>query len=217
MKEQVKNFLNTNLTETEYYSLPKENLITLKEYLLQLKDKDNNFQTAIQEQFQSIKKKCVWLSAISFGGLIHESRNYEITTIYLYSKDGIDLIANYNHSSDRYEDLTKNVPKVYLLSGKVRKHLSRQKDIDLIQEELREIENIGRNIYRDVLRPISSISNNFRISYTPHFGLSIYNEYDLIANYLNCSKKSKEKEYLKEEDSKEKLLRRILVKPNKNN
>mgnify|MGYP004466156597 FL=1 len=217
MKEQVKNFLNTTLTETEYYSLPKENLITLKEYLLQLKDKDNIFKTAIQEQFQSIKKKCVWLNAISFGGLINESGNYVITAIYLYSKDGIDLIANYNHLSDRYEDLTKNVPKVYLLSGKVRKHLSRQKDIDLIQEELREIENVGRNIYIDVLRPISSISNNFQIYYTPDVGLSIYNEDDLIADYLNCSKKSKEKEYLKEEDSKEKLLRRILVKPNKNN
>ena len=217
MKEQVKNFLNTTLTETEYYSLPKENLITLKEYLLQLKDKDNIFQTAIQEQFQSIKKKCVWLNAISFGGLINESGNYVITAIYLYSKDGIDLIANYNHLSDRYEDLTKNVPKVYLLSGKVRKHLSRQKDIDLIQEELREIENVGRNVYIDVLRPISSISNNFQIYYTPHVGLSIYNEDDLIADYLNCSKKSKEKEYLKEKDSKEKLLRRILVKPNKNN
>ena len=108
MNEQVKKFLNTTLTEAEYYSLPKENLITLKEYLLQLKDKDNDFQTAIQEQFQSIKKKCSWLSAISFGGLIHESGNYEITAIYLYSKDGIDLIANCNHSSDRYEDLTKN-------------------------------------------------------------------------------------------------------------
>ena len=217
MKEQVKKFLNTTLTETEYYSLPKENLITLKEYLLQLKDKDNIFQTAIQEQFQSIKKKCVWLNAISFGGLINESGNYVITAIYLYSKDGIDLIANYNHLSDRYEDLTKNVPKVYLLSGKVRKHLSRQKDIDLIQEELREIENVGRNVYIDVLRPISSISNNFQIYYTPHVGLSIYSEDNLIADYLNCSKKSKEKEYLKEEDSKEKLLRRILIKPNKNN
>ena len=196
--------------------MPKENLITLKEYLLQLKDKDNDFQTAIQEQFQSIKKKCSWLNAISFGGLIHEIGNYELTAIYLYSKDGIDLIAKYNHSNDRYEDLTRNVPKIYLLNRKVRKHLSRQKDIDLIQAELREIENIGRNIYRDVLRPISSISNNFQIHYTPHFGLSIYNDYDLIANYLNCSEKSKEKEYLKEEDPKEKLLRRILVKPNKN-
>ena len=214
MEEQVKRFLNSNLTEAEYFSLSKENLITLKEYLLQLKDKDNNFQTAIQEQFQSIKKKCSWLSAISFGGLIHKSGDYEITAIYLYSKDGIDLITIRNHSSDRYEDLTKNVPKVYLLSRKVRKHLSRQKDIDLIQEELREIENVGRDIYRNVLRLISSISNNFQIYYTPHFGLSIYNEYDLIANYLNCSKKNKEKEYLKEEDSKEKLLRRILVKPN---
>lgn len=214
MEEQVKTFLNTNLTEIEYYSLPKENLITLKEYLLQLKDKDNDFQSSIQEQFQSIKQKCNWLSAISFGGLIHESGNYEITAIYLYTEDGIDLIANHNYSNDRYEGLTKNVPKVYLLSRKVRKHLTRQKDIDLIQEELHEIENIGRKIYIDVLRPISSVSGNFKIYYTPHFGLSIYNDYDLIANYLNCSKKSKEKEFLKDEDSKEKLLKRILVKPN---
>jgi len=217
MTEQVKKFLSTNLTEAEYYSLSKENLITLKEYLLQLKDKDNDFQTSIQEQFQSIRKKCSWLSAISFGGLIHESGNYEITAIYLYSKDEIDLIVNYNHLNDKYEDLTKKVPKVYLLNRKVKKHLVRQSDIDLIQEELREIENVGRNIYIDVLRPIYSVSKNFQIYYTPHFGLSIYNECDLIANYLNCSKKCKEKEFLKDEDTKEKLLKRILVKPNKNN
>lgn len=111
------------------------------------------------------------------------------------------MIANYNNSNGRYEDLTKNVPKVYLLSGKVRKHLTRQKDIDFIQEELLEIENVGRNIYIDVLRPISSISGNFKIYYTPHFGLRIYNDYDLIANYLNCSKKRKEKEFLKDEGS----------------
>lgn len=217
MEEQAKRFLNSNLTELEYYSLPKENFITLKEYLLQLKEKDNNFQSAIQEQFESIKKKCSWLSAISFGGLIHESGNYEITAIYLYSKDGNDLIAKHNNSNDKYEGLTKNVPKLYLLSGKVKKHLSRQKDIDLIQEELREIGNVGRNIYKDVLRPTSSISNNFQIYYTPNIGLSIYNDYDLIANYLNCSKKRKEKEYLKKEDSKEKLLRKVFVKPNQNN
>lgn len=217
MEEQAKRFLNSNLTELEYYSLPKENFITLKEYLLQLKEKDNNFQSAIQEQFESIKKKCSWLSAISFGGLIHESGNYEITAIYLYSKDGNDLIAKHNNSNDKYEGLTKNVPKLYLLSGKVKKHLSRQKDIDLIQEELREIGNVGRNIYKDVLRPTSSISNNFQIYYTPNIGLSIYNDCDLIANYLNCSKKRKEKEYLKKEDSKEKLLRKVFVKPNQNN
>lgn len=214
MEAQVKSFLNASITEAEYFSLPKENLITLKEYLLQLKDRDNDFQSSIQEQFQSIKQKCNWLSTISFGGLIHENGDYEITAIYLYAEDGINLIVNHSHSKDRYEDLTKNVPKVYLLSGKARKHLMRQKDIDLIQKELYEIENIGRKIYIDVLRPISSISGNFKIYYTPHLGLSIYNDYDLIANYLNCSKKSKEKEFLKDEASKEKILKRILVKPN---
>ena len=57
MQEQVKNFLSSNLTETEYYSLPKENLITLKEYLLQLKEKDNEFDRAIEKHAKSIKQK----------------------------------------------------------------------------------------------------------------------------------------------------------------
>lgn len=214
MEEQVKRFLNSSLTEAEYFSLPKENLITLKEYLLKLKNKDSDFQSAIQQQFQSIKQKCSWISEISFGGLIHESGNYEITSIYLNSEDGINLIATHNASNNKYEDLSRNVPKVYLLSGKVRKHLERQKDIDLIQEELQEIENIGRNMYIDVLKTISSISENFKIYYAPHFGLSIYNNYDLIAEYSNCSKKRKEKEFLKDEDTKQKLLKRILIKPN---
>lgn len=103
MKEEIKFFLNCDLDEANYYSLLRENLVTLREYLLQLKGKDNDFKFAIQEQFQSIKKKCNWLTAI-----------------YLYSKDGIDLIASYNNINNRYEDLTKNVSKIYLLSGKLK-------------------------------------------------------------------------------------------------
>ena len=46
-------------------------------------------------------------------------------------------------------------------------------------------------MYIDVLKTISSISENFKIYYAPHFGLSIYNNYDLIAEYSNCSKKKR--------------------------
>lgn len=215
MQEQVKNFLNSNLTETEYYSLPKENLITLKEYLLQLKEKDNEFDKAIEKHAKSIKQKCTWVNKISFGGLVSSKGIYETTAIYLYSNDGIDLIITHNISNNEYEDLTKYVPKIYLLSRKVRKHLKRQNDINLIQKELEEIENIGREIYIDVLKYISSVSENFEIYYTPHLGLSVYNDFDLIASYSNCTKR--QKEYIKDEDSKQKLLKRIMIKTKQDN
>lgn len=187
MNQEIKAFLNCELDEAEYYSLPKENLITLKDYLLQLKEKDSYFTSATQELFQSIKQKCNWLTSIKFNGLVTKDGIYEITAIYLYSKDGIDLIANYNKKNNRYEDLTKDIPKIYLLSKKVRNHLQRQKDIELIQQELYELDNIGRNVYKDILIPISSVSKNFEIYYTPQSEMGVYNEYDLIANYyLNC-------------------------------
>ena len=214
MEKQIKLFLNSDLDEADYFSLSKESLLTLKGYFLWLKEKDSEFSSAIQEQFQSINAKCNWLSSISFGGLVHENGTYEMTAIYLYSEDGIDVIASYNNKNNRYEGLVKNVPKVYLLSGRVRKHLLRQNEIDLIQDELLKIEKVGRDIYRDILVPVYSVSNNFRIHYTPHFGLSVYNKYDLIANYYDSSKGHKEKEFLENEKIKEKLLTRILVKPN---
>ena len=56
-----------------------------------------------------------------------------------------------------YEELVKNIPRLYLLSGKIRKQLLRQKDLKFIQEELKEIDDIGKNLYRLTLTPISSI------------------------------------------------------------
>ena len=58
MQEQVKRFLKTDLTEAEFYSLDEENIIAIKNYLLQLKEIDSKFQLAIQKQVQSIKEKC---------------------------------------------------------------------------------------------------------------------------------------------------------------
>ena len=106
------------------------------------------------------------------------------------------------------------MPKIYLVSRKIRKHLLRQKDINIIQKELHEIEKIGRDIYKDVLFPINSISKNFQICYVPHTGLYVYDKHNLIVNYLSCKPKYAEKEFLKDKDSKEKLLKRILIKPN---
>ena len=215
MQEQVKKFLNSDLTEKEYYSVEEDNAVTLKEYLLQLHDIDNEFQSAIKEQFNLIAQKCNWLKSIYFDGLMLDNNDYNMISIYLDSKDGIDIIAKYNSSTDKYEELVKNTPRIYLLSKKFKKKISRMEDLELIQNELREIENIGRNLYKDALKATSSISNNFNIYYSPQYGLYVYNKDDLIVNYEVTDKKAKDDVYFKDADSKEKLANRILVKSNK--
>lgn len=213
MQEQVKRFLKTDLTEAEFYSLDEENIIAIKNYLLQLKEIDSKFQLAIQKQVQSIKEKCSWVKTVYFDGLINENNFYSITSIHLYSEDSVDLIVQYNETNDKYEEITRDIPKIYFISKKVKEHQLRKNELNLIQQELREIEVIGRNIYKKTLKPISSISKNFNIWYSPRAGLSIYNEFDLIANYSNSDKKQKEKEYFKDADSKEQLLSKIMINP----
>ena len=121
MQEQVKKFLNSDLTEKEYYSVEEDNAVTLKEYLVQLHDIDNEFQSAIKEQFNLIAQKCNWLKSIYFDGLMLDNDAYNMISIYLDSKDGIDIIAKYNSSTEKYEELVKNTPKIYLLSKKFNK------------------------------------------------------------------------------------------------
>ena len=43
MKQIIRDFLNSDMTESEFYNLSKDNLINLKDYLLQLKSKDEQF------------------------------------------------------------------------------------------------------------------------------------------------------------------------------
>ena len=214
MEKQIKLFLNSELDEGDYYSLSKENLLTLREYLLKLKEKDDEFQSRIQNQFNSIKEKCDWLEDINFDGVVKKDGTYEMSAIYLNSNDGVNLIVRLNKNHDQYEELVKKVPKLYLVSSKVRKHLARQEDIKYIQEELREIDNIGRDVYKGVLGFVYSRSENFLVYNTPNKCVSVYNDYELICEYLNESKKHKETGFLKDKDKKEKLLEKILIKPN---
>ena len=213
MKEEVKLFLNSDLDEADFFKLPKDNLLSLREYLLKLKDVDTDFQIAINKQLQLIKNKCNWVSTISFNGLIHDKGSSEITSIHLHSNDGIDLVVSKNNFGV-YEDLVKNIPRLYLLSGKIRKQLLRQKDLKFIQGELNEIDDIGQNLYRFTLTPITSISNNFIVYSSPAFGTSVYSDFDLIATYEKNYHKKYDRDYLKSPEEKGKMLEKILVKSN---
>ena len=210
MKEQVKDFLNNNLTEAEYYSLPKENLLTLKEYILQLREKDNEFENYIEPYFDSIKKECPWVKEIGFDGVQDSDGKYLISTIYLYATDEINLIVKFNPKSFRYEDIACKIPYIYLLSKKTRTRIKRQKELDLIQNELYQIELVARKIYNGVLSS-KSISNNFKIEHSPNFATYVLNENDIICRYGYDEKKHYDRELLADKQ-KEQLLTKVLVK-----
>ncbi len=211
MNQQIHSFLNSELDEVDYYSLSRENLLNLKQFLLQLREKENEFQMAIQLPFQSIKEKCDWIKEISFDGLqSEENGEFKSSSVYLYANDGIDLIVKFNPNSGKYEELTKEIPRLLFFSSKVRKFIKRQQSVDLIHDELHEIDDIGREIYKNFLVS-TSISNNFKIYYSPHIGTYVYNGNELLAKYLNHPRKYDEEEFLNSR-YKKRILTKIQIK-----
>ncbi len=210
MKKNIREFLKSDLSEADFYNLPKEDLINLKDYLESLRKIDRDFEMQVQEPFAKIKEKCDWFKDFGF---------YHTQTIKLLAKDNIDLIAVLNPYTEKYEELAQNIPKIYLISPKVRTIIQRQKDLDLIQDELQQIDEIGssifgNSIYSEELSPIASkhsISENFYISYTPRIGMDIWYDHGLLASYHERYTKQYQKPLLKNEDKK-RLLERIQIK-----
>lgn len=211
MEKKIYSFLNSDLNEVEFYNLPKEELLTLKEYLLFLNEKDEMFKKNIQKPFNSIKEKCAWIKKISFDGLQSKTTGKIYpSSVYLYGMDKINLIITFNDLSGQYEDLAKDVPLIYHISKNVRTRIKRQDEVKFIQSELGEIDTIGKEIYENLLYT-PSISGNFDIYYSPYVGLYLYNNYILMAKYLNNPRNYLEKEILKSDDKK-RILTKIQIK-----
>ena len=217
MKEIVHEFLKSDLTESEFFGLSKNNLINLKEYLLLLKLKDDDFRNMTQRQLASMKKKCDWLKEISFHGLQSSSTGEYIKLsvgIRLYANDGNDLFAMFDEKTNSYVGSFKGneLPKIYLISKKVRNDIKRQDDFKLITDELHEVEEIGKMIYYGWLYlKRDSISDNFQIYNTPSLGISLLSGNALLANYFERNIKYYEKPYLVE-DAKKRMLTKVQLK-----
>lgn len=209
MKKNIREFLKSDLSEADFYHLSKEDLISLKDYLELLREIDNDFEDLIQEPINIIKEKCDWFKDISYMYLV----NISPSSIRLLAKDNIDLIAVLNSETEKYEELAKNIPRIYLINPKVRTLIERQKDLDLIQDELHQIVKIGNSIYDTDIISIHSISDNFYISYTPRIGMDIWYSNGLLASYHERYIKQYNKPLLNDK-KKDKILTKIQVKNN---
>ena len=209
MKQITRYFLNSDMNEADFYNLPKDNLITLREYLLDMLNKDNEFLNLIGEPLSSMKEKCPWINDIGYDMLQLAVTGSTIdSTIWLFPTDGHNMIVSKNKNSSIYDDLAKVIPSIYLLDKNVKKRIKRQNELLFIQDELHEIDKIGRNFYDELLYDKTSISGDFDISYVPNIGMYVYTDNEFLAACLVRNMKSYQKPYLKDKQ-KDKVLARI--------
>ena len=213
MKEEIKKFLNNDLSEAEYYNLPKENLINLKQYILMIKEKEKEFQRLVKQPVKSMQEKCNWLAGVTFQGIQSEvNGEFILHSIILWGVDNINLVARYKNELEKYVGIVEWVPKIYLLSKKTRTTIKRQNSLDSIQSELSEVASVGKIVY-DNLFYQSSISKYFDITYLPPYGVVIFNNHDLLAKYLFNPYQTRSKELLNSGE-KQKLLTKIQIRNN---
>lgn len=213
METDIKNFLNSDLVESEYYNLPKEDLINLKQYILMIKEKEKEFQRLVEQPVKSMQEKCNWLAGTNFQGIQSEvNGEFILHSIILWGVDNINLVARYKDKLGKYVGLVEWIPKIYLLNKRIRTIIKRQNDLNLIQGELGDVASIGQTIY-DGLFHKYSISENFSIIYLHPDSIAILNNHILLAKYLDNQHKSKDKELLNNEE-KQKLLTKIQIRNN---
>ena len=212
MKQIIRDFLNSDMTESEFYNLSQDNLINLKDYLLQLKSKDEQFIYLIKNPYNSMKEKCNWIDNIAFSAIqIKSTGDYYQSSIWLLPTKGNNIITKINKERKVYKDIADKIPKIYLVNKNIKTQIERQEDLKNIQEELHEIDQIGRKYYDGLLYPQKSISENFKMYYTPNIGMSLYSDNQLLANYYIRQMKEYDKPYLNNEE-KNKILTRIQIK-----
>lgn len=200
MKESTIMFLTSGLKEEEFYHLKMKNLITLKEFLEVYKNLDEEFKLYVKSELDSIKNKCDWVEDIGFHALQDDlTGTYINSGIRLFANDDINLIANYNKATNKYEESNIQMPKLYLISKKIRTFFQRQEDLSMIQSELSDIDEIGRAFYDGLLYANYSISGNFEIHYTPSVGLDVFTEDELLASYSERHLKDYNKPFLSDE------------------
>lgn len=212
MKESIKLFLRSNVSEDDAYNIPKEGLVSLREYFETLKKADRRFLIFTEDERNIIKSTLPWVNEIGFDGMQDsKSKKYYTTSIYLYAYDGINLVLSYNEKTGLYEDSAKNLTIFDKLNPKTAIRARRQKDLYKIQDLLAEIESIGKGEYKGCLATKKSASGEFDISYAPIRGLSISSDYDLVASFNYRKTRFKDRPYLRGKAS-ENLLDLIKMK-----
>lgn len=98
-----------------------------------------------------INSKCNWVKALGFKGL--QSRKigeYTLSFLFLFPVDGNTEIIRLNRDGS-IKPMDTEYPLIYLIKKKNRKSMARQKELILIEEEIKEAIKIGQKVFNDAL------------------------------------------------------------------
>ena len=212
----LKDFFKSDLDEAEYFGVSKEGSITLEEYQARMKDIDLKFQKMAQFEVESIKKKCPWVDEVWFYGVQNPlSREFFSTSIHFFDVEGRQSYVYYDKSKGKYWTIWK--PNAFSnLSRKFSTDINRYYEVvEKLQSELKEIEEIGKEVYNNKLDEKISISENFQATYRPDGGLYVFKipNLDHVTAYLKPNVKNYDKPMLKDKNN-AKILTKILLKNN---
>lgn len=212
MDKIIKEFFKSDKDEAEFFGVSRDNSITLEEYQARMKDLDYQFQNMAKFEIFSIKRKCAWVDEVWFSGKQNYKGKYLIKEIGIFAKDGSEIYTHLNKEKGEYGCNLEGLPLIFLLHKGIRTDLKRLQEFYKIQEELKEIESIGKDVYNGKLYDKKSVSDNFKATYRPDAGLYLFDSnLDNVTAYLKENRKNYDKPLVKDKD-KGKLLRKVLIK-----
>ena len=209
---RIKEFLSSDLDESEFFEVSKEDSISLDEYRQEMIDLDRRFQKMARFEVESIKRKCSWVDVIWFESLQDKKTGeFFLPTLHVFSKDGKD-VSSFGEIDGSF-DFSVKFPKLFLINPNIKRNIERSKSIQKCQSELKEIGFIGKEVYDGKLYSKKSVSDTFTTDYRPDGGLYVFSDYELVSAYLKPYVKNYDIPIIKDRDN-IKLLSKVLIKNN---
>jgi len=152
------NFLGSNLNEVEYFGCDKTSLILLKDYLLELKQKKEEYDKLIIEPLKSIQSKNKWVKNII------PDHDLDENGLVIRGKTAPTFLLGIN------PEFSKGNPEDYIRIGGnyvtpflQMKMKNRKKLLENSQEELHEINKIVHQL-NVIEKSFTTVSNRFEIN-----------------------------------------------------
>lgn len=203
MKDSTRMFLEGTESEQKVYCVSKENLISLREYLMMLREKNRKFKYYAHEEIDMAKRSLKWIKDIEFGGVQDEKTGGFIdTSIRLITTEDNIYTLKYNQETWQYEPIANRIPKIYYIIPSVRKFAKRMKELYKIQPNLKNIEHTGRVAFNNCLFQRKSISGHYTIDYDAGYEFIVNDdEYEPIVALYERKDKNQAKPCLTGEES----------------
>ena len=196
-----RNFLNSNLDEVDYFrcDCDKESLISLRDYLEELKLVDSKYRKNIKEPLESIIAKNRWVKIVGTN---------DPGELCIYGKNGPWVSVNINEDTGFYQCVGE------LVMGLGIRNYLRRNIVTNSREELIEIGRIAEKFFKDYYYVVS-VSERFELKNNYWYSFLKCNDFYLFdidrETFVPDSYSWQFKDYLTMEDKK-KLLKKIQIK-----